>query len=132
MRLMDRLGRIDRARSIWLFAIGGAVGLSSLAINYSPGTSGGLSVGAQKKIFKNVSAVFAQSFNYPPRQSIGLIASPNDATAIQLSFFTQQALNTFGATDGAQNTLSTNQSLTVIQPLTGTNGFALSIQRKFK
>jgi len=112
--------------------IGGAVGLSSLAINYSPGTSGGLSVGAQKKIFKNVSAVFAQSFNYPPRQSIGLIASPNDATAIQLSFFTQQALNTFGATDGAQNTLSTNQSLTVIQPLTGTNGFALSIQRKFK
>jgi len=113
-------------------SIGGAVGLSSLAINYSPGTTGGLSVGAQKKIFKNVSAVFAQSFNYPPRQSIGLIASPNDATAIQLSFFTQQALNTFGASDGAQNTQSTNQSLTVIQPLTGTNGFALSIQKKFK
>jgi transketolase N-terminal domain/subunit len=89
-------------------------------------------VGAQKKLFRNVSAVFAQSFNYPPRQSIGLVASPNDSTAIQLSFFTQQALNTFSTTDGGLNTQSTNQALTVIQPLTGTNGFALSFQRKFK
>ncbi len=111
--------------------IGSAVGLNSLAVNYTPG-AGGVSLGAQKKLFKNVSAVFAQSFNYPPRQSVGLIASPNDRTAIQLSFFTQQSLNTFQTTDGGMNLQSTNQALTVIQPLTGTNGFAFSIQRKFK
>jgi autotransporter translocation and assembly factor TamB len=111
--------------------IGSAVGLNGLAVNYAPG-AGGVSIGAQKKLFKNVSAVFAQSFNYPPRQSVGLIASPNDRTAIQLSFFTQQSLNTFQTTDGGLNLQSTNQALTVIQPLTGTNGFAFSIQRKFK
>jgi hypothetical protein len=111
--------------------LGGAVGLENLAINYTPG-GGGLGIGAQKKIFKNVNAVFAQSFNYPQRESIGLIASPNDATALQLSFFSQPESNRFDTFQGAYNLQSTNQSLTSVQPATGSNGFALSIQRKFK
>ncbi len=111
--------------------LGGAVGLENLAINYNPG-GGGLGIGAQKKIFKNVNAVFAQSFNYPQRESIGLIASPNDATALQLSFFSQPESNRFDTFQGAYNLQSTNQSLTSVQPATGSNGFALSIQRKFK
>jgi autotransporter translocation and assembly factor TamB len=111
--------------------LGSAVGLNNLAINYTPG-AGGLSVGAQKKLFKDVNLVFGQSFNYPPRQSIGLVASPNDATAIQLTFFSQPTSNRFDTFEGAQNLQSTNQSLTAVEPANGTNGFAFSIQRKFK
>jgi autotransporter translocation and assembly factor TamB len=110
--------------------LGSAVGLNNLAINYTPG--GGVDIGAQKKIFKNVTAVFAQSFTYPPRQSIGLRASPNDATAIQLTFFSQPASNRYNTFEGANNVLSTNASVTSVQPANGSNGFSLSFQRRFR
>jgi len=110
--------------------IGGAVGLSNLAINYSPG--GSVDIGAAKKIFKNVSAVFAQSFNYPPRESIGLRANPSDATAIQLTFFSQPASNRFDTFSGNAALQSTNQAVTSTQPANGTNGFSFSIQRRFR
>jgi len=109
--------------------LGGAVGLNNLAINYTPG--GGASVGAQKKIFKNVNAVFAESFNYPQRQSIGLIASPNPATAAQLTFFSQPQSNRFNTFEGAQSLNSTNNSVTGAEPANGANGFSFSLQRKF-
>jgi autotransporter translocation and assembly factor TamB len=110
--------------------LGSAVGLNNLAINYTPGT--GVDIGAQKKLFKNVTAVFAQSFTYPPRQSIGLRASPNDASAIQLTFFSQPSSNRYNTFEGAQNVLSTNASVTSIQPANGTSGFSLSFQRRFR
>jgi hypothetical protein len=110
--------------------LGGAVGLSNLAINYTPG--GGVDLGAQKKIFKNVSAVFAESFSYPQRQSIGLIASPNDATAIQLTFFSQPSSNQYNTLQGAQSLISTNASVTGTEPANGSSGFSFSIQRKFR
>lgn len=110
--------------------LGSAVGLSNLEINYSPGGSIGL--GAQKKIFKNVNAVFAQSFNYPPRQSIGLRANPNDATALQLTFFSQPTSNRFDPFEGARSLQSTNPSVTSVQPANGSSGFSFSYQRKFR
>ncbi len=110
--------------------LGGAVGLNNLAINYSPG--GSVNVGAQKKIFKNVNAVFAQSFNTPPRESIGLLASPNDATAIQLTFFSQPSSNRFDSFEGSQSLLSANPSVTSVQPARGSSGFSFSFQRKFR
>jgi TamB, inner membrane protein subunit of TAM complex len=109
--------------------IGSAVGLNNLAINYTPG--GGASIGAQKKIFKDVEAVFASSFTYPQRQSIGLRASPNNATAIQLTFFSQPQSNQFDVFQGAQAFQSTNAAVTASQPATGSTGFSLSFQRKF-
>ncbi|MBD5632915.1 MAG: translocation/assembly module TamB domain-containing protein, partial [Candidatus Eremiobacteraeota bacterium] len=109
--------------------LGSAVGLSNLAINYTPG--GGASVGAQKKIFKNVSAVFADSFNYPQRQSIGLLASSNRSTAAQLTFFSQPASNRFNTFEGAQSLNSTNDSVTGTEPANGASGFSFSLQRKF-
>lgn len=108
--------------------LGSAVGLSNLEVNYQPG--GSLGLGAQKQIAKNVNAVFAQSFNYPPRQTIGLRATPNPATAYQFTIFTQpqsNKLQTFQASDFE----STNQSVTSAQPQTGSSGFSLSLQRKF-
>jgi autotransporter translocation and assembly factor TamB len=110
--------------------LGGAVGLNNLAINYTPG--GGVDLGAQKKIFKNVSAVFAESFSYPQRQSIGLVASPSDATAIQLTFFSQPSSNRFDTFEGAQTLQSSNNSVTGSQPANGSSGFSFSLQRKFR
>ncbi len=110
--------------------LGGAVGLNNLAINYSPG--GSVNIGAQKKIFKNVNAVFAQSFNYPPRESIGLLASPNDATAVQLTFFSQPSSNKFDTFEGSQSLQSSNPSVTSVQPARGSSGFSFSFQRKFR
>ena len=111
---------------------GSSVGLNSLAINYAPGTGGGFNISARKKLFKDVNAVFAESFNYPQRQSIGILASPNDSTAIQLTFFSQPYSNRFDPFEGSTNLLSTNPSLTSVEPANGTTGFALSFQRKFR
>ena len=110
--------------------LGGAVGLNNLAINYTPGS--GASLGAEKKILKDVDAVFAESFTYPQRQSIGFRASPNNATAIQLTFFSQPESNQFNIFQGAQAFQSTNLSVTAAQPATGSTGFSLSFQRKFR
>jgi len=109
--------------------LGGAVGLNNLAINYTPG--GGASLGAQKKIFKNVNAVFAQSFGQNPRQSIGFRDTPNSATAVQLTFFSEPSSNQFNIFQGAQNFQSTNASVTNAEPATGSSGFSLSFQKKF-
>jgi len=110
--------------------LGGAFGLNNLAINYSPG--GSVNIGAQKRIFKNVNAVFAQSFNYPPRESLGLLASPSDATAVQLTFFSQPSSNRFDTFQGSLALQSSNPSVTSVQPAQGSNGFSFSIQRKFR
>ena len=108
--------------------LGGALGLSDLAVNYLPG--GSVDIGAKKKIFKNVSIVFADSFNYPQRQSVGLVAQPNDATAAQVTFFTQQGSNRFAAIQ--PNTLySTNQTVTAAEPANGDQGVSFSLQRKY-
>lgn len=109
--------------------LGSVLGLSNLSVGYDYGA--GLTVGAQQKIFKNVSAVFAQTFSFPQRQTIGLVATPNAATAIQLTFFSQPTSNLFNAAQGAQTMLSTNAAVTAVQPSSGVTGFSLSFQRKF-
>ena len=109
--------------------LGSAIGLSNLAINYTPGQ--GASVGVQKRLVKDVNAVFAESFNYPQRESIGLRATPSKATAVQLTFFSQPSSNRFDSFEGAQSLQSTNESVSDAEPANGTNGFALSLQRTF-
>ena len=109
--------------------LGSAVGLSNLAINYSP--YGGVSLGAQKKLLKNVNAVFAESFNYPPRQSIGVRANPSAGSAIQLTFFSQPSSNRFNAFEGAYAVQSSNASVSDSEPANGASGFSLSFQRRF-
>jgi len=109
--------------------LGSAVGLNNLAINYTPG--GGASVGAQKKLLKNVNAVFAESFNYPPRESLGLRDAPNPGTAVQLTFFSQPNSNRYNVYEGAYALQSTNEAVTDSEPANGTSGFSLSLQRRF-
>jgi hypothetical protein len=109
--------------------IGSAVGLNNLAIGYTPGS--GASLGVQKKLLKNVNAVFAESFNYPQRQSIGLVAHPNPGSALQLTFFSQPESSRLDVFEGVQSLNSTNASVTDTEPANGSSGFSLSLQRKF-
>jgi hypothetical protein len=76
--------------------------------------------------------VFAESFNYPQRQSIGLVASNSQrTTAAQLTFFSQPDANQFNVFEGAQTLNSSNNSVTASEPANGTSGFSFSLQRKF-
>jgi autotransporter translocation and assembly factor TamB len=109
--------------------LGSSIGLSNLAINYTPGS--GASIGAQKRLVKDVNAVFAESFNYPQRESIGLRATPNKSTAVQLTFFSQPSSNRFDSFEGAQSLQSNNDSVSDAEPANGTSGFAFSLQRTF-
>jgi autotransporter translocation and assembly factor TamB len=108
--------------------LGSAVGLSNLEVNYQPG--GSLGLGAQKQIAKNINAVFAESFNEPIRETIGLRATPKPTTAYQFTFFSQpdnNRLQTFQASDF----ISSNDSVTASQPASGTSGISASILRRF-
>jgi autotransporter translocation and assembly factor TamB len=109
--------------------LGGALGLSDLAVNFAPGS--GLDVGAKKKIFKNVNAVFAETFSYPQRQSIGLQATNSaNTTAAQVTFFTQSSSNRFASVQ-PQTYLSSNQAVSASEPTNGDQGISFSLLRKF-
>ena len=75
-------------------ALGGAVGLSDLAVDFDQ--TGGLDLSARRHIFGNVYAFFRDSLGMPTRQSLGLDFQPNDATAVSVSIFQEQALTTLG------------------------------------
>jgi translocation and assembly module TamB len=108
--------------------LGSAVGLSNLAVNYQPG--GSLGIGAQKQIVKNVNAVFAESFNEPVRESIGLRATPKPTTAYQFTFFSQPDNNRL-QTFQPSAFQSSNDSVTASEPASGTSGISASILRRF-
>ncbi len=109
--------------------LGGALGLSNLAVTYLPG--GSVNVGAKRKLFRNVNAVFASSFGQPPRESVGLqAANPAGTTAAQVTFFTQPSANQLAPVQ-TTSLLSTNPSVTGAEPLNGNQGVSFSVQRKF-
>ena len=108
--------------------LGSAVGLSNLEVNYQPG--GSLGLGAQKQIAKNINAVFAESFNEPIRETIGLRATPKPTTAYQFTFFSQPDNNRL-QTFQASSFQSSNDSVTASQPASGTSGISASILRRF-
>ncbi|MDQ2909019.1 MAG: translocation/assembly module TamB domain-containing protein [Candidatus Eremiobacteraeota bacterium] len=110
--------------------VGGALGLSNFAFNYLPG-SGGVSLNAARRLFANVNVVFAESFNYPQRQSVGLqFANKANTTAAQLTFFSQPGVNKFAPIQ-TNALFSTNQTVTAAEPSSGGQGVSFSLQRKF-
>ncbi len=101
-------------------ALGGAVGLSDLAVNFD--TAGSLDVSARRHIVKNVYAFFRDSLGMPTRESLGVDFEPNDATAVSVSIFQEALFN-------PQQTLLENA------PLPGegamTRGILFSLTRRF-
>jgi hypothetical protein len=108
--------------------LGSAIGLSSLAFNYDFGSGFGL--GARKALAKNVDVIYAESFYYPQRTTIGLRATPRPWTALQFAFFNQPGTGQF--VNAPTNLLSSNSAAVAAEPLNGTSGFSVSLQRKFR
>ncbi|PZR59605.1 MAG: hypothetical protein DLM50_00400 [Candidatus Meridianibacter frigidus] len=107
--------------------LGGGLGLSdfNLTLDYS----GAVGVSFRRPLRDKLYALYATTFGYPSRSTYGLEFQPNEFTAATLTFFQQ---NTPASVFGNQSTLiSTNQSLTVGQPLTGTTGFSATVRRLF-
>ena len=113
-------------------ALGGAVGLSDLDVNFDQ--TGGLDLSARRHIFGNVYAFFRDSIGMPTRQSLGVDFEPNDATAVSVSVFQEQGLSTLGRTN--TTTLFTpqqNLQETASSASGGatTSGVSFSLNRRF-
>ncbi|MGH7728679.1 MAG: translocation/assembly module TamB domain-containing protein, partial [Vulcanimicrobiaceae bacterium] len=109
--------------------LGGALGLQNFAVGYEP-AGGGFDISAKKRLFGTVDAVYAQSFSFPRRTSYGLRASPNAATALQLTFFSQPDANQLAPVT-LSGILTSNPAVSAAEPLNGTSGFSFSLQRKY-
>jgi len=109
--------------------LGGALGLSDLALGYIPG--GNVSLGATRKIARDLNIVYASTFGYPVRESVGVRATNRaDTNAAQLTFFSAPGANQFSSVQ-TNVLLQPNQSVTAAEPTTGTQGVSFSFLRKF-
>ncbi len=106
--------------------LGAGLGLENLAINYDP--YGGLTARATKGLGNHLQGEFSENFNYPRRETIGLVAHPSRVTSLELTFFQQQGTGVF---DPIALAASTNPNLAATAPASGTSGFAFVIQRHF-
>lgn len=113
-------------------ALGGAVGLSDLAINFDQ--TGGLDLSARRHIFGNVYLFFRDSIGMPTRQSLGIDFEPNDATAVSASIFQEQGVSTLGRSNTTalftpQQTLP--ESTSSASGGATTSGVSFSLNRRF-
>ncbi len=110
--------------------VGGALGLSSLALNLN--YTGGLGLSARKILGKNIYLIYAQSFAYPYRQTFGFDIKPNPVTAAQITVFETLGSQGFGAYTPINLSFQpVNQRALLAQPIGGTSGFSFSLQRLF-
>ncbi|MDQ6827050.1 MAG: translocation/assembly module TamB domain-containing protein [Candidatus Eremiobacteraeota bacterium] len=108
-------------------ALGSGLGLSDVNLNLEYG--GGFGLNFRRLLARNFYALYGTSFGFPVRQTFGFEYRPNDFTAGQLSFYSQQGIaSVFGS---ARNQISTNQRATAGQPIEGTSGFSFSLLRLF-
>jgi len=108
-------------------ALGGGLGLSD--VNLSLDYGGGFGLNFRRVLARNFYALYGSTFGYPMRQTFGFEYRPNEFTAGQLTFFTQQGLSSIFS--NARNQVSTNQRATAGQPIEGTSGFSFSLLRLF-
>jgi hypothetical protein len=112
--------------------VGGALGLSSLAFNVD--YTGGLGLSARKVLGKQTNLIYAQSFTYPYRQTLGFAIKPNATTAAQFTVFQtfgSQGVGYFTPANNINPTQPTNLRALVAQPSSGGAGFSFSLQKLF-
>ncbi|MBV9277506.1 MAG: translocation/assembly module TamB domain-containing protein, partial [Candidatus Eremiobacteraeota bacterium] len=107
--------------------LGSGLGLSD--VNLTLDYSGAVGLNFRKPISEKLYAVYATTFGYPSRQTYGFEYEPNALTAAQLAFFSQQ--QPVGFFSSAATLVTSNPRVTAGQPLYGSNGFTLTVQRLF-
>jgi translocation and assembly module TamB len=108
-------------------AFSDAIGLSAVNINVD--YTGNVGLTARKILGKTVNAIYATTFGYPYRQSVGFELRPSASTAAQLTVFQTIGNEILGL--GVPNTiiLPSNSRIGAGEPAYGTIGFSLSVQR---
>jgi hypothetical protein len=112
-------------------SLAGPLGFSAVRITTDVQT--GVGISAVKAFGKHVNAIFAQSFGYPKTQSITLEAHPNVGTGLRVTAFTSQGPTVLALQQPqpiGMDVMNLNP-LTAFTPVSGSNGFAFSFQRKF-
>jgi hypothetical protein len=81
----------------------------------------------------DLSAMFNESFGYPQRSSVALVATPNQTTDIRATFYTQPDASFFSLSrpPSQQSDLAGAAALTDLQPMAGTGGISLRYERKY-
>jgi translocation and assembly module TamB len=109
-------------------ALGGSLGLENLQLTTD--IQGGLGLNAVKALGKDVSFIFADTFNQARRQSWSLDVHPSDRTQLELTAYSSQDSNLLGFTPLLVQGLAMGNAATI--PLdTGTNGVDFKLARKF-
>ncbi|HEY1655073.1 MAG TPA: translocation/assembly module TamB domain-containing protein [Candidatus Tumulicola sp.] len=109
-------------------ALGENLGLTNLQITSD--VQAGLGVSAAKAFGKNLTFIFAQSFNETRRTSWTLQAHPSIGTQLQLTAYTTQSVSVFALSQPpAQYANGTNLSTVLLG--TGTNGLDFKFKRTF-
>ena len=109
-------------------ALGGGLGLENMQLTTD--IQGGLGVNAVKALGRDVSFVFADTFNQARRQSWSLDVHPSDRTQLEFTAYSSQGSNLLGFTPLLVQGIDAPGAATI--PLdTGANGVDLKIGRKF-
>ena len=112
-------------------SVASALGFTSVQITSNVQTGVGLN--ATKAFGKNVTATYSQTIGYPRVQAISLEAHPNPATGVRLNWYTASGPTLFGVQQPqalGTDVLNLNR-LTLLPPLTGTNGIDLNYVRRY-
>ena len=107
--------------------LGGSLGLSDL--NLTVGYNGTVGLSFRRPISARLSAVYANSFGFPSRQTFGAVYQPNEFTSAQLTFFTQTAPALIFNNPAVG--VSYDPRVTAGQPIGGSSGFTFAINRLF-
>ena len=107
--------------------LGGSLGLSDL--NLTVGYNGTVGLSFRRPISNRLSAVYANSFGFPSRQTFGMVYQPNEFTSAQLTFFSQTAPALIFNNPAVG--VSYDPRVTAGQPIGGSSGFTFAINRLF-
>lgn len=109
-------------------ALGGSLGLENLQLTTD--VQGGLGLNAVKALGRDVTFVFADTFNQARRQSWSLDVHPSDRTKLELTAYSSQGSNLLGFTPLLVQGINAPGAATI--PLdTGTNGVDFKFARTF-
>ena len=104
-------------------------GLGLSNFNLTVDYYGNVGFSARRLLGRTVSLVYGTTFGIPTRQSFGVQLAPNETTSAQLSAFFQYGPTRLFETPVA--TISTNNELSLGQPLVGQSGFAFTFLRRY-
>lgn len=112
-------------------SVASALGFTSVQITSNVQTGVGLN--ATKAFGKNVTATYSQTIGYPRVQAISLEAHPNPATGVRMNWYTASGPTLFGLQQPqalGTDVLNLNR-MTLLPPLTGTNGIDINYIRRY-